>query len=152
MRLTHAALPGMVQRNDGAIINVSSVAGFTRSPSSVSYGSTKAWMNAFTEGLFLELAAIRSCVTVQALCPGFTYSEFHDVANVNREDIPKRLWMQAEDVVDASLEGLRRRKLFVIPGWYNRLFVTLITKVPVRLRLVIEAKSPRPRSQSERTT
>ena len=149
MRLTRAALPGMVQRNDGAIINVSSVAGFTRSPGNVSYGATKAWMNAFTEGLFLELANIHSCVSVQALCPGFTYSEFHDVMNVRRDAVPRQFWMQAEDVVDASLAGLRRRRLFVIPGWYNRLFVTLLTKAPVRLRLLIEAKSPHSRSRTE---
>jgi hypothetical protein len=88
-------------------------------------------------------------VTVQALCPGFTYSEFHDVANVRRDVIPKWLWMSAEDVVDASLAGLRHRRLFVIPGWYNRVFVSLVTKLPVRLRLVMEARSPHTRSRLE---
>jgi short-subunit dehydrogenase len=150
MRLTHAVLPGMVQRNDGAIINVSSVAAFTRSPANVSYCATKAWMNAFTEGLFLELAGMRSCVTVQALCPGFTYSEFHDVIGASRDPIPKWLWMKADDVVDASLAGLRRRKLFVIPGWQYRLFVALATKLPARMRLVMEARSPHTRTRMER--
>ncbi len=149
MRLTHAVLPGMVRRNVGAIINVSSVAAFTRSPANVSYCATKAWMNAFTEGLFLELAAMRSCVTVQALCPGFTYSEFHDVMGVSRDPIPKWLWMTADDVVEASLAGLRRRKLFVVPGWQYRFFAALATKLPVRLRLIMESRSPYARARTE---
>src|ERR1044072_3768547 len=93
----------MTERNEGAIINVSSSASFVRSPANVSYGATKAWINAFTEGLYLELKARRSNVTVQALCPGFTYTEFHDVMGADRSQIPKWLWMKADDVVDASL-------------------------------------------------
>ena len=69
MRLTHAAVTGMVARNRGAIINVSSVAGFWQAPGSISYCSTKAWINSFTEGLYLELQGSESAVKVQALCP-----------------------------------------------------------------------------------
>jgi hypothetical protein len=116
LRLTHAALRGMVARNKGAVINVSSVAGFAQTPGSVSYGATKTWMNSFTEGLAMELQSAGSAVRVQALCPGFTLSEFHDVAHVDRKTIPARLWMKAEDVVDASLTGLAQGKIFVVPG------------------------------------
>ena len=115
-RLAHAALKRMTARGRGAVINVSSVAGFGQSPGSVSYYATKAWMNNFTKGLYLELKMLRSPVKVQALCPGFTISEFHDVAGEGREGVPAWIWMRPEDVVDASLRGLASGKLFVIPG------------------------------------
>jgi hypothetical protein len=140
VRLTHAALEGMVARDLGGIINVASVSAFVRSPGSVSYGATKSWMTAFTEGLYVELKNARSNVTVQALCPGFTYSEFHDTMSVSRSRLAgPKFWMSAEDVVDASLDGLRRRKLFVIPGWRYRLLTMLLTKVPTAARLKMES-------------
>jgi uncharacterized protein len=142
MRLSRAALGSMVKRDEGAVINVSSVAAYFRSPANVSYCATKAWINAFTEGLFLELKGLGSGVRVQALCPGFTHTEFHDVAAMPRDPIPKWLWMTAEDVVDASLEGLRARKLFVIPGWQYKLVVAVGTKFPAALRLALEGRSP----------
>jgi hypothetical protein len=147
LRLTHAALGPMVARGRGAIINVASVAGFTRSPGSVSYCATKAWLNAFTEGLYLDLKSAHSPVVVQALCPGFTYSEFHDVAGVDRASIPKSLWLNVEDVVGASLAGLRRRKLFVVPGWRYKLVVALANRIPLRLRLAAEFAAPHNRGR-----
>jgi short-subunit dehydrogenase len=134
VRLTHAALRGMVARGKGGVINVSSVAGFVQSPGSTSYGATKRWMNAFTEGLYLELKSAGSPVKVQALCPGFTYSEFHDVAGMDRNLIARRLWLRAEDVVEASLGGLDRGDLFVIPGWRYKFLVRLLGIVPDGLR------------------
>jgi short-subunit dehydrogenase len=134
MRLSHAALRGMVARGRGGLINVSSVAGFVQSPGSTSYGATKRWINAFTEGLYLELKSAGSPVKVQALCPGFTYSEFHDVAGVDRNLIAKSLWMRAEDVVEASLRGLDRGDLFVVPGWRYKFLVRLLAVVPDGLR------------------
>jgi uncharacterized protein len=134
MRLTHAALRGMVARSKGAVINVSSVAAFGQTPGSVSYSATKAWMNSFTEGLSLDLKSIGSPVKMQALCPGFTLSEFHDTAHLDRERIPAWLWMKAEDVVDASLEGLAQDKLFVVPGAIYQLLVKLETWIPRGLR------------------
>jgi short-subunit dehydrogenase len=147
MRLSHAVLPGMVERNAGAIINVASVAAFARSPANVSYCATKAWITAFTEGLYLELTGLRSNVTVQALCPGFTYTEFHDVLGVDRATIPKWLWMPADFVVDESLAALATRKLYVIPGLKYRLIVTLMTKLPTALRLKMEGRSPHTRDR-----
>ena len=139
VRLTHAALRNMVPKDRGGIINVASVSAFVRNAGSVSYGATKAWMTAFTEGLYLELKGLSSNVTVQALCPGFTYSEFHDVLRLNRARLAgSKFWMSAEEVVDASLEGLRRRKLIVIPGWRYRLLVAFVSKLPVSARLLME--------------
>ena len=134
MRLTHAALRGMVARDKGAVIQVSSVAGFAQSPGNVSYCATKGWMNSFTEGLYLELRSVGSKVVVQSLCPGFTISEFHDVMGASRDKIPARLWMRAEDVVDASLRGLKRGKLFVIPGGIYRVLTALQWWIPRSIR------------------
>lgn len=139
VRLTYAALGNMVARDLGGVINVASVSGFVRNPGSVSYCATKAWMVAFTESLYLELRGIHSNVVVQALCPGFTYSEFHDTMGITRQRLAgPRFWLSAEEVVEASLEGLRRRKLFVIPGWRYRILTSLLTKIPTALRLTIE--------------
>jgi hypothetical protein len=133
-RLTHAALKIMAARRAGNVINVSSVSGFIQSPYSISYCATKTWINSFTEGLFLELRQMGSPVRVQALCPGFTYTEFHETMGMDRSVIPKSLWMQAEDVVDASLRALEKNRLFVIPGWRYRLFVNLFQHLPRRVR------------------
>lgn len=130
MRLAHAALPGMVARGRGAIINVSSVAAFWQTPGSVSYCATKCWMNSFTEGLALELKVAGSPVKMQALCPGYTLSEFHDVAQLDRKRIPASLWMSAEDVVSESLAGLDRGKLIVVPGWRYKVAVFMLRHAP----------------------
>lgn len=146
VRLTHAALRNLVPRDTGGIINVASVSAFVRSPGAVSYCATKSWMTAFTEGLYLELRALPSSVTVQALCPGFTYSEFHDVLGIDRyRRASPSFWMTAEEVVEASLEGLRRRKLFVIPGWRYRLLTAFFSKIPTGLRLALESAAGRAR-------
>jgi short-subunit dehydrogenase len=130
LRLTHAALRRMVPANEGAVINVSSVAGFTVTPGGVSYNATKHWINTFTEGLYLELKTRGSAVRVQALCPGFTLSGFHDVMPMDRSVIPRSWWSTAEQVVDASLEGLDRGRLFVIPGWRYRMLVAALGLLP----------------------
>jgi short-subunit dehydrogenase len=134
LRLTHAALSGMVARGRGNIVNVSSVAAFWETPGNASYCATKAWMNSFTEGLALELKAAGSPVKVQALCPGFTYTEFHDVMGVDRGVIPGPLWMPAEAVVKASLRGLERGRAVVVPGVGYKFLVLLSGLVPRRLK------------------
>ncbi len=128
--LSHAALPGMVKRNKGYIINVSSVAGFLHSPSNVMYCSTKAWINSFTLGLDIELA--QTGVFVQALCPGFTYSEFHDVMEVDRETVPKKWWLDAEFVVNDSLRTLDRhpRKVICIPSLRYKIMTMFLRNLP----------------------
>lgn len=142
LTLTHAALKNMVAQGTGAVINVASVAAFARSQSNVSYCATKTWMLAFTETLALELSGIGSAVQVQALCPGFTYSEFHDVLGVDRARIPKWLWLQAPNVVRESLEGLDNRKVVVIPGFLYRAFVAVFTRMPLSFRLAVQGRSP----------
>jgi short-subunit dehydrogenase len=147
MRLSRAALASMVPRDEGAVINVSSVAAYFRSPANVSYCATKAWINAFTEGLYLELKGLGSSVGVQALCPGFTYTEFHDAMGVDRAQVAKWLWMKADVVVDASLDALRSRKLFVIPGWQYKLLVAVAARFPASWRTALEGRSPHTKSR-----
>jgi len=138
LRLSHAALRTMTAGRRGALVNVSSVAGFIVRPGSVSYHATKAWINAFTEGLYLELKQARSPVRVQALCPGYTLTEFHDVSGSDRSLIPAGLWTPVEQVVDASLNGLKHNKLFVVPGWRYKGIAFLLRLVP---RPVLHATS-----------
>jgi short-subunit dehydrogenase len=117
VKLTRAALPGMIQQGRGAIINVSSVAAFFPSAGGATYSASKVYLNNFSEALSAELDG--TGVKVQALCPGFTYTEFHDTpeySDFDRQEIPGALWMPAEDVVDESLAALSGDKVIVIPG------------------------------------
>ncbi len=134
MRLTHAALRGMMARGRGTIVNVSSVAAFSQSPWNTTYSATKAWMNSFTEALAVELKTLGAPVRLQALCPGFTVTEFHDVMGVSRTIVPKGWWMTSEDVVDESLKGLERNQLIVIPGWRYKVYVFLLAFIPNSIR------------------
>ena len=130
LRLTHAALRNLTARDQGSIINVSSVAAFVPRPGSTSYYATKAWINCFTESLSLELKSAGSRLRLQALCPGFTLTEFHDVLGTGRNFMSEAWWMPAEDVVAASLQGLEKGKLFVVPGWRYKLIVALLRLLP----------------------
>lgn len=130
MRLTHAALAQMVPRGRGGIISVSSVAAFGQSPGTVSYCATKAWINSFTEGLDMELRAIHSPVKVQALCPGFTITEFHQRPGMDARQIPSFLWMKAEDVVETSLAAFDRGKVIVTPGWKYKISAFAMRRLP----------------------
>jgi short-subunit dehydrogenase len=131
-RLSHAALANLQPRAvpGTGIINVSSVAAFAAAPQNVSYCATKAWMNRFTEGLAIELGAWKSPVTVQALCPGYTLTGFHDVTGADRSAIPSAFWMTPDSIVSASLAGFRQRKLIVIPGWRYKLLIGALRVIP----------------------
>lgn len=131
LRLTRAALPPMVARGRGAVINVSSMAGFLPSPYNATYGATKAFVNSFTEALAEELRG--TGVAVQALCPGFTRTEFQDVAAVDTSVIPEFAWMEPEPVVDASLAALEARDVLCVPGLGNRLASWTARRLPRRL-------------------
>ena len=133
MRLTHAALACMVPRGQGAVINVSSVAAFSQNPGNVSYCATKAWMNSFTRGLDIELRGIGSPVKVQALCPGFTRTEFQETLGMDPKTIPDMFWMQADDVVKTSLGALASGTVIVLPGWRSKVAATLMKHVPAAI-------------------
>jgi hypothetical protein len=131
MRLTRAALPGMLSRRRGAVINVSSVAGFIYSPGNVNYCASKAYLTTFTEGLALELAG--SGVAAQALCPGFTHTEFHQRMGPDSRTRPPFMWLAAEDVVRASLRQMDRGGPVVcVPGLRYKLLVAMLGLLPRR--------------------
>ncbi len=124
MRLCRAALPGMIGRKRGTIVNVSSVAGFIPLAGRATYNSTKSFLTTFSQVLQAEVRD--QGITVQALCPGFTSTEFHDTAaygDFDRTSIPKWMWMPADKVVDISLAAIERNRVVVIPGLTNRLIV-----------------------------
>lgn len=133
--LTHRLLPGMRERGGGGIINVASLAGVVPGSSGHTlYAAVKAWMISFSESLAMENAKAGICV--QALCPGFTYSEFHDV--VGTRDIVSRMpgymWMNADEVVRISLNqfGNPKAPVMLIPGRWNRFVAMLARKLPYR--------------------
>jgi uncharacterized protein len=135
MRLSHAALGNLVVKGEGGVINVASVAGFLVRPCTASYSTTKGWITSFTEALALDLRSVGSQVKVQALCPGFTYTEFHDVLGVDRKRVAgAKYWMKASEVVDASLAALAKGKLVVVPGWRYKLLVGVLGNLPRGLR------------------
>lgn len=114
VRLTRAALPGMLARGRGGIVNVSSLAGESPGPFTATYSATKAYVTRFSEALHEELRG--SGVTVQALLPGFTKTEFQEVAGVDRGRVPGFAWLSAEHVAEASLAALERGDAICIPG------------------------------------
>ncbi len=128
MRLTRVALPGMIRRKRGSIINVSSLAGMQPGPFNATYAATKAFVNSFTEALHEELRG--SGVRVQALCPGFTKTEFQERAGIDTGRIPALAWMTAEAVVDASMAALRSGDLICVPGVANRLVAAVSATMP----------------------
>ena len=128
VRLTRAALPRMIARGRGAVINVSSLAAFQPAPYNATYGATKAYVNSFTEALHEELRG--TGVRLQVLCPGFTRTEFQRRAGVDTSGVPAFAWMTPEAVVQASLEGLRRGEIICVPGLGYRALATLTSAVP----------------------
>jgi uncharacterized protein len=129
MRLSQAALPVLLKQGKGAIVNVSSVASFVYSPGNVNYCATKAYLTTFSEGLAEEVRS--SGVRVQALCPGFTRSEFHERMQVDPGALPGRLWLSAASVVRASLRNLKRRGPVVcVPSLRYKLIVFALRHMP----------------------
>jgi len=122
VRLCRAALPGMIGRGRGGVINLASIAAFS-SLSGPMYSGTKAFLVMFSENLQSELRG--SGVNVQALCPGMTHTEFHEVAEIEKSVVPSALWMTAEEVVRISLRRLGRGAVCV-PGWKNKIIAFLM--------------------------
>jgi uncharacterized protein len=129
MRLTRAALPVLLANRTGAVVNVSSIASFLFSAGNVNYCATKAYLTTFTEGLAAELRG--TGVQAQALCPGFTRTEFHGRIAEPVERHPELFRMSARSVVRHSLRCLDRRGPTVcIPGLGYRMLAGMIRITP----------------------
>ena len=143
MRLTRAALPGLIARRRGGVINVSSIASFFYGAGAVNYSATKAYLTTFSEGLGAELKG--TGVRVQALCPGFTRTEFHQRMGPAAGDRPRFLWLSAESVVAASLRQLERGgPVICIPGLRYKLLVGALRLLPRRLLGSITGRRDQP--------
>ncbi|WP_297904043.1 SDR family oxidoreductase [Metallibacterium sp.] len=139
--LAHRLLPGMRARGYGRIINVASLAGLVPGTAAHTlYGASKAYLIHFSQSLGQEN---RACgVHVCALCPGFTWSEFHDVsgARTQASRMPRWMWMGAARVVREGLVAVERGALVYVPGSINRSIKTLFKLLPDRLALTLIAR------------
>jgi short-subunit dehydrogenase len=127
-RLTHAALPGMISRRKGAIINVGSIAGRAPLPYNATYGATKAFVASFSEAVHEEVRP--HGVKVICLEPGFTKTEFQKRAGAEEILIPGRAWMTPESVVDAALAALSKGPAVVVPGLQNQFLAAAARNAP----------------------
>lgn len=127
--LSRAAAPGMAGRGRGTIVTVSSVSGFAPMGT---YSAAKAWATTFTRGLAGELAG--TGVTVTALCPGFTRTEFHSRAGIRRSGSPAWLWLDADDVVAGCLRDVARGRTVSIPSRRYRAVVLALRYAPLALQ------------------
>ena len=137
MRLTHAALPGMVARGSGAVLNVSSVAGWITGGT---YSASKAWVTVFSESLSIELAG--TGVHVTAVCPGFTHTEFHQRASMEMDALPEWMWLDTQEVVDRALADVRKGRPVSVAGAQYKALSLAAQYLPRPLVRAIGARRP----------
>ena len=128
MHLCDAAIKSMAGRGHGEIINVASVAAFTPRGT---YSAHKMWIVNLSRWLNLQYAD--TGVTVMAVCPGFTHTEFHQRMGASTEDIPRWMWLNADKVVKSSLKDLKKRKAVSIPSIRYKVLAMLAQYVPASI-------------------
>jgi hypothetical protein len=139
--LVHRLLPAMTRRHYGRIVNVSSVAGMipgTRG--NTLYGAAKALLISFSQALHSEQKG--TGVHVTALCPGFTYTEFHDVTGTREamNRFPKFLWLDADRVAEEGYRAVMRNQAICVPGLQYKAIVSVARLLPRSLAHRIVAK------------
>lgn len=125
MQLTHAAVPGMVERGRGYIFTVSSVAGWITGGT---YSAAKAWATVFTESLAVELSG--TGVQPIAVCPGFTRTEFHQRAGMQMDSVSEWMWLNVDDVVSQALRDARAGRVISIAGTQYKTLSSLLRVLP----------------------
>jgi short-subunit dehydrogenase len=128
VRLTHAALPGMVARGSGGIINVSSLGGFQPAPLNATYSATKAFVLSFTEAVHEEVLA--EGVRVSCLCPGFTRTGFQARSGMTAPGIPDFAWQTSDQVAEAGWAGWQQNRAVVVPGSLNKVTAATVRFLP----------------------
>jgi short-subunit dehydrogenase len=128
MRLMHVVLPQMKARNSGTIINVSSIAGFIAGGT---YSASKSYLTVLSESLHTELRGTN--VKINALCPGFTRTEFHERGRMKMKGLPDFMWLNSDQLVARSWSDTQGGKAVSIPGWQYKLLVGFISILPRRI-------------------
>jgi len=141
MHLTYLFLPKMLEQGYGRIINIASLAGFMPGTEGhTCYAAVKHWMIPFTESLHFEYA--RKGVHSTAICPGFTYSEFHDVTGTRDQmkNMSKHMWMTSEAVAQQAVEASEKGKVVKINGKLNNVIASVVGLMPRSLKYYIMGK------------
>jgi len=134
--LARLLLPGMQQRGYGRIVNIASLAGLVPgSAGHTLYGASKAFLIKFSQSLALE--NVRHGVNVCAVCPGFTYSEFHDVTGTRGvvSKMPHWMWLSADEVARRGMDAVERGEIVYVTGRVNRAIKALFKLLPDRFAL-----------------
>lgn len=142
--LTHRLLPPMIERGYGRIVNVASLAGLVPSPAGHTlYGASKAFMIRFSEALARETRPLG--VHVTAVCPGFTYTEFHDVNGMRSEvsRLPRFMWMDARTVAEQGFDAVMGGAPICVNGRLNSTIATAARLLPYRLLAAIARRTAR---------
>ena len=147
--LTYRVLPGMLQRGHGAVINLSSLAGFQPVAYMAAYAASKAYVLHFSEALWAEVRD--RGVTVTAVCPGVTRTSFFDVAGAPGW-LRKYRAHSPEQVVRAALKALEKRRPYVVPGWRNHLLSLRARFASRRFAVTESMKYFRPKKKAETPT
>ncbi|GAA2017164.1 SDR family oxidoreductase [Nakamurella flavida] len=140
LHLTHAALPAMIARGSGGVINVASIAGLLPGRGST-YSADKAWVVSFSEGIAMSLRG--TGVHVQALCPGFVRTEFHQRAGIDMATTPGWMYVDVDHLVATSLADLAAGRALSIPGALYRSLAVAARLAPRSLvrRIAARVKS-----------
>jgi short-subunit dehydrogenase len=141
MRLTHAAVPGMVDRGTGMVINVSSVASWITGGT---YSAAKSYVTVFSESLAQELEG--TGVRVTAVCPGFVHTEFHQRAGIDMSAMPEFMWLDVPQVVSQAFTDLARGRAVSVAGPQYKAASALLRHGPRALaRLATSSRQRNPR-------
>ncbi len=149
MVLTHAALAGMTARGHGGVINVASTAGLVPGRAST-YGAAKSFVVSLSEGLAMSLRG--TGVRVQALCPGFVRTEFHQRANIDMASTPGWAYVDVDQLVRVSLADLRANRPLSIPGVLYKAIYLTTRLAPRSLMRRVASKVKPPKGQAKGRT
>lgn len=146
LHLSRLVLPGMLEQRWGRIVNVASLAAFAAEPPGSTYPAAKRFLVSASRAMWLELRG--SGVHVTASCPGFTWTEFHDVLGVREtmDSLPRFMWQSARAVVEESWRAVERNRPVVVTGLVNKAIAAAMHFMPFRLAAGLTPKAIRDRA------